>query len=153
VPTIWPNSVSRVFSEIDHFGKGLALLFHHQHVRRLQVAVDHALLVRVLHGAAHGPEQLQPLCDRLPLAVAVLRDGQTLDVLHDEVRPPLAGGAGIEDPRDIGVIHHRQRLPLISEAGQDLVGVHPEFYYFEGDISPNGFALRGQVHRAHASFA
>jgi hypothetical protein len=64
----------------------------------------------------------------------------------------LGRGPCIEDPRDIGVVHHRQRLTLVGEASQYLVRVHPEFYYFEGYRAANWFALLGQVHRTHAPF-
>jgi len=48
-----------------------ALLLHHEHIRRLQVAVNHAFLVRVLHRAAHRKEQFQPLMNCHPLRIAV----------------------------------------------------------------------------------
>jgi hypothetical protein len=51
------------------------------------------------------------------------------------------------------MIHHGQRLALLGEAGEHLTGVHSEFYDFEGYLPTNGFALLGEVHRAHASFA
>jgi hypothetical protein len=46
--------------EIDHLGNRRPLVLHHQNVRRLEVAVDHALLVGMLHRATHGEEQFQP---------------------------------------------------------------------------------------------
>jgi hypothetical protein len=115
--------------------------------------MDHAFLVRVLNGAAHREKQFQALADRQPMAVAVLRYGCAFDVLHHEVRPALGRGAGVEDPCDIRVVHHRQRLTLIGEAGQYLAGVHAELYYFEGYRAANGLALLGQIHCAHAALA
>ena len=44
-------------AEIDYFWNGRAVLFHHEHVRRLQVAVDHTFLVRMLNRTAHCEEQ------------------------------------------------------------------------------------------------
>ncbi len=115
--------------------------------------MDHAFLVRVLNGTAHCEEQFQPLSDCHLLAIAVLRDGCALDVLHDEVRPALGRRACVEDPCDIRVVHHRQRLALVGEASEYLAGIHPEFHYFKGHTPANGFALLGQVHGAHTPFA
>ena len=42
-------------------GTGPPSMQRDQHVRRLEVAVDDPLLVRVLHGLADRHEQLQPL--------------------------------------------------------------------------------------------
>ena len=48
-------------AEVDHLGHGLAVVQRHQHVRRLDVAVDDPLLVGVLDRLADRDEQLQPL--------------------------------------------------------------------------------------------
>ena len=72
VPTIVPNCVNSVFSvscllgrlghaEVDHLGHRLAVVERDQHVGRLDVAVDDALLVGVLDRLADRDEQLQPL--------------------------------------------------------------------------------------------
>jgi hypothetical protein len=41
----------------------------------------------------------------------------TIDVLHHEVRPALGRGACVENPCDVRVVHHRQCLALLGEAG------------------------------------
>ena len=43
-------------AEIDHLRDRRAVLFHHQHIRRLQVTVDHTLLVRMLDRTADREE-------------------------------------------------------------------------------------------------
>ena len=85
VPISTPSSVNTVCSvrrcsvalatpKSMIFGTGLAVLDRHQHVRRLQVAVDDSLLVRVLHALADLHEQLQPFPGaQSMLAVAVTR--------------------------------------------------------------------------------
>jgi hypothetical protein len=128
-------------------------LFHYQHIRRFEIAVNHAFLVCVLNRATHRQKKFQSLADSDPIAVAVLRYGYAFYVLHYEVRPALRRGARVEDPCDIRVVHHRQRLTLIGEAGEHLAGVHAEFYNFEGHSAANGFALLSQVHCAHATLA
>ena len=86
--------------------------------------MDDPLLVRVLHRLADRHEQLQPLARRQLIVVAVLGDRHALDQLHDEVRPAGLGGAGVEDPGDVGVVHQGQGLPLGLEPGDDLARVH-----------------------------
>ena len=76
VPITWPNSVNSVASvsdwshrlgdaEVDHLGHRLAVVQCDQHVRRLDVAMNDALLVGVLDGLADRDEQLQPLSRRV----------------------------------------------------------------------------------------
>ena len=75
---------------------------------------------RVLDRLADRDEQLQPLAGRqLPL-VAVVGDRDALDQLHHEVGAARVGGAGVEDPGDVGVVHQGQGLALGLEAGQHL---------------------------------
>ena len=66
---------------------------------------------------------------------------------------PSAGRAGVEDPCDVRVVHHRQRLALVVEAGQHLGGIHTELHNLKSHTPANGLALLGQVHGAHAAFA
>ena len=65
VPMIWPNSVNIVclgqplggrlgHAEVDDLGHRLAVVFGHQHVRGLDVAVDDAFLMGVLDRLADG---------------------------------------------------------------------------------------------------
>ena len=48
-------------AEVDHLRDGHAVMKRDHHVGGLQVAVDDALRVRVVHGPAHVREELQPL--------------------------------------------------------------------------------------------
>ena len=70
--------------------------------------------------------------------VAVLGDRDALDQLHDEVRPARVGGACVEHPGDVRVVHHGQGLPLGLEAGDDLAGVHARLDDLEGDRRSTG---------------
>ena len=74
VPTTAPNCVDSDSSgqlaadglghaEVDDLGHRLAVDDGHQDVRRLEVAMDDALLMGVLHGLADGDEQFQPFAD------------------------------------------------------------------------------------------
>ena len=99
-------------AEVDHLGRRPAVHLRHQHVAWLEVAVDDPLLVGVLDRLADRDEQLQPGLHREPLLVAVLGERHALDQFHDEERLAGRGEAAVVDAGDVGVVHHRQRLPL-----------------------------------------
>ncbi len=51
------------------------------------------------------------------------------------------------------MIHHRQRLALVMEAGQDLGGIHADLHHLKSHAPANGFTLLGEINGAHAPFA
>src|SRR5215813_13576412 len=83
VPTIWARPVNSVLS-VNSCPSALAIpksitlktgvVSWHQHVGGLEVAVDDALLVGVLHRLADGQKQLQPPARRQAVLVAVVGD-------------------------------------------------------------------------------
>ena len=58
-------------AEVDDLGHRLAVVRRHQHIRRLDVAVDDSLLMRVLDGLTNGDEQVQPLAAAQLILIAV----------------------------------------------------------------------------------
>ena len=56
--------------------------------------------------------------------VAIVRQRDALDQLHDEERPATLGGPGVEDLGDVRVVHQSQGLALRLEPGQDGLRVH-----------------------------
>ena len=115
--------------------------------------MDDPLLVGVLHGLADLHEQVQPLGDRQAVLVAIVGDRDAADQLHDEVGPAGLGGAGVEHPGDVGVVHQRQRLPLGLEPGDDLLRVHARLDDLQRHLAAHGLGLLGHVDDAHAPFA
>ena len=115
--------------------------------------MNDALLMRVLDRLADRHEQLQPLARRQVVVVAVLGDRHAVDQFHHEVRPAGFRGAGVEDPGDVGMVHHRQRLPFGLEAGDHLPAVHARLDDLERDLAPDRLGLLGHEDRAHAAFA
>ena len=140
-------------AEVDDFRNGAAVLHADQDVGRLQIAVDHTFLVRVLHGVTDIDEQLDALARVQTMAVAVLRDRHAMDQFHDEVRPAAFSRAGVEHPGDTRMVHHRQRLPLGLEPGDELAGVHPELEHFQRNAAGDGRGLLCGVNRAHPALA
>jgi hypothetical protein len=94
-----PSRVVRVLGRGGSFSRSVrwtpdlrhraVALHRHGHVGRLEIAMDHALLVRVLHAVADLREQLQALPHRQFASITVRRDRLTLHVLHHEVRAAL----------------------------------------------------------------
>jgi hypothetical protein len=58
------------------------------------------------------------------MALAVFVEGQSLDVLHHEVRQSVFGRVAIEQARDVRVVEARKDLPLIPESAQHRICVH-----------------------------
>ena len=143
-------------TEIDHLGQRPAVLDRHQHVRGLEVAVNHAFLVGMLHGGAHLEEELDPLHRTQTLVIAILGDRQTAYQLHHEIGPARGrvGGTGqtaVEHLGDRGVIHQRQGLPLGLEAGYHLAGLHSALDQLQGHLATHGLLLLGAIHHPEAA--
>ena len=109
-------------AEVDHLGQRHAVVGGDKHVRGLEVTVDDALLVRVLHRLANLDEQVEPLPGGELVPLAVVGDLDPAHQFHHEVGPSRVGRPGIENLRDVRMIHHRQRLTLGLEARDDRVG-------------------------------
>ena len=99
-------------AEIDDLGNGRSFVHGHQHVRRLEIAMDDPLLMCVLNRLANFDEQLQAIPRRQVATIAVFGDRNALDQLHDEERPSVFCRAGVEYASDLRMVHQRQRLPL-----------------------------------------
>ena len=72
---------------------------------------------------------------------------------HDKVGPACIGGAGVEDFRDVRMIHQGQCLPLRFEAGDHASGVHAQLDDLQRDATTHGFVLFGHINNAAAAFA
>ena len=119
-------------------GTGLPSCKRDQHVGRLDVAVDDPFLVGVLDRLADRRRKFAAARGRQLVVVAVLGDRHALDQFHDEVGPAGVGGAGVEDPGDVGVVHQGQRLPLGLEAGDDLPLSMPGLMIFRATLRRTG---------------
>ena len=139
-------------AEVDDLGHGLAVVFPDEDVGRLDVAVDHAFLVGVLDGEADAEEQFEPGGNIEVSRVAVVGDFHAVHQLHDEIRPAGAGGTHVENPRDVRVVHHGQRLAFLFEPGEHVFRIHPEADDFQGDAPPHRFLLFREIDHAAASF-
>ena len=76
-------------AEVDHLGHRHAVVQRDEDVRRLDVAVDDALLMRVLDGVTDLDEQVEPVLGGELRLVAVVGDADAADQFHDEVGTAL----------------------------------------------------------------
>ena len=85
--------------------------------------------------------------------VAVIRDLDPAHQFHDEVGPSGGGRARVQDPGDVGMVHHGQRLAFGLESRNHRARVHSQFDDFQRHPPPHGFGLFGHIHHSAAAFA
>jgi len=118
-------------------------------VRRLQIAVDDAVFVRVLQGVGNLPgdrqrfvERDRPLCDPV-------RQCRTFDEFHDErlaLRKPV-------DRRDVRMIERGEHLCFTLEARKPLGICSVEIrQHLQRHVAMQAAVVR-PIHLAHASYA
>jgi hypothetical protein len=135
------------------FGTGHTVVQRDEDVGRLEVAMDDSFLVRMLDRVADGGEESEPIRGREVRLIAVVGDANAAHQFHDEERTARRRCTGIENPGDIRMIHHRQRLPLLLETRDDLTGVHAHFDDLQRHAPPHRLLLLGHPHRAEAALA
>ena len=140
-------------AEINHLRHRHSVVQRHEDVRRFDVAMDDSLLVRVLDGLADLDEQIEPFLGGEIGLIAVIRDANAAHQLHHEERPTHVGRARIQHLGDVGMIHHRQRLPFGFEPRDNLLGVHAQLDYLERHAPPHRFSLLRDIDHATPAFA
>ena len=104
--------------------------------------------------AEHTSPKSSSRCARVELLlVAELRDRNALHQFHDEERPAHVRRARIEDLGDVRMIHHRQRLPLLLEARDDLARVHAQLDDLQRHPPRHRLHLLRHPDRAEAALA
>ena len=138
-------------AEVEQLGRAVG---RHQHVGRLDVAVDDQVLVRVLDGGADVAEERQPGRGVEPVRVAVVDDRLPFDVLHGEVGPAVRRAAAVEEAGDERMLEAGQDLPLVTEPPHDAVGVHPALEHLDRDaLLERVVVADAEVDGAHAAVA
>ncbi len=114
--------------------------------------MDNSFLMCVLDGMADLDEQVESSCGVQLFVVTVFGDRNPLDQFHHKIWPACIRAPGIEHAGDVGMIHHRQRLPFRFEARDHLRAIHPRLDNFECDAPADGLLLLGHVDYAHSPF-
>ena len=130
--------------EVNDPRDGCPVFVDHQQVGRLDVAMQHALLMRMLHRTANPDRQFETGGHAQAVAVAVVGDGLTGHQFHHHVRPASFSRAGVEDLGNAGMIHHGHGLPFALEAGDHIAAVHARFQDLDGHATPDRIGLLGR---------
>ena len=128
-------------AEINHLGHGLDTVERDQNIGGLDIAVDDPLLVRVMDGGTDLGEKQQTFPGSQFVLVTELRHGNALHQFHHEKRTSGLRASRIINLGDVGMIHHRERLPLLFEPSHHLLRVHPGLDDFQRHPSPDGLLL------------
>lgn len=138
-------------SEVDHDDVRAALVLGHEEVARLEIAVQHALVMGVLDGRADLQEQPEPRVESEPHPVAVLDQRLAADIVHRKPGSPGRELPGVEDPRDPRVLHERQRLALGLETRERVPHRTTRAHELDRGQPRHRLALGGEVDDAHAA--
>jgi len=140
-------------AEVDHARHRHPLVQRHEHVRRLDVPVDDALVVAVLNRAADVGEQAQSVSGRKLMEIAEPRDRLAVDELHGEPRPAVGSRPAVEHLGDVRVVHAREGFSLLLEPAHDLGRVHADLDDLDRDFAMHRLCLLGPPDAAEAAFA
>ena len=116
--------------------------------------MDDEMLVRELHRVAHVEEERQSLLQPQPTLVAVGEERLARDVLHDEERAAVQRRAAVDQSCDVGMLEHRQDLPLGTESLQDLVRTQEGIDQLDRDLLREALVVAGgPIDHPHAAAA
>ena len=95
----------------------LSIIASHQNIARFQVSMNDAFLVRMLHSLADVEKLFHTLLHGQPLHIAVPIKGYAVDELHSNERSAVRNGSRVQHFRNVGMLHHRQRMALTLKPG------------------------------------
>src|SRR5690606_9689952 len=84
-------------------------------VRRLDVAVNDELRVRILNCSTHLLKQHEALTYAELAVLDVVVDALALDILHDQERAPVLGRAAVDQSGDVRMIETGQDLAFAAQ--------------------------------------
>ena len=139
-------------AEVEEFD--LPILAADKDIGGLKIAVDDQVLMGVFDRRTDIDEEADSVADGESAVIAILIEGDAIDVFGDEVRLPGRGDAAIEEPDDVGVLHLRQELALDEEAGFEVVGGEVLCQDLYGHLlGEDAIVALGQIDTAHATAA
>lgn len=140
-------------AEVDDLGACLTVDLADQHVARLQVAVDDALAVGVVHAGADAQQDADPFGNAQAPAIAERRDRFARDMLHGEPDSAIVGRAGLQEGGDPRMAQGGQRLAFAFEPLQQIPGVTTGSDHLDSDPMHDRIALLGEEDLPHAAAA
>ena len=125
---------------------------NHEDVVGFEVAMDDALGVRRGERAAHAPHQQRGLGLRGDAPrLDPVRQGLSLEELHDQERVPRGHETEVEHLHDAGVFDRRGRLRFVEEPVDDLAIARQLGVEDLHRCNPPDQGVLGAIHCAHAT--
>src|SRR5690606_2955629 len=124
-----------------------------QHVGRLDVAVHHEVAVRELNGLADGDEEPQPIVHAEFSPLAVVGDGDTVDVLHHQEGAAIVRHPSVQQSGDARVGKAGEDLALGAEAALQFAAQPSALHELYGDVLSIRLVARGKVDLSHPAAA
>ena len=140
-------------AEINDFGNRTVIMHRDHDIGGLDIPVDNSLLMCVLNRTADIHKQFQPRPHIQLVLIAKFSDRDTPYQLHHEKGSARVGCAGIQNLRNIGVLHHRKGLSLGLKSSDDLFGIHAQLDDFQRHTSCDRLLLLCHVDHPTTSFA
>ncbi len=123
----------------------------HQHIRRLEIAMDDEIGVRELHRPAKLDEELRPAARRGRGLGAKLGDRPAVDIAQRQIGPPVVGRAGVEERHDRRVLETGEEIALEPEAGDEIGRGDPRPQKLDRHLLGEGaVGALGEIDLAHA---
>src|SRR5205807_9191877 len=94
--------------KIDDLGHRRPVTLGHKNIRRFDIPMNDALLMGMLERPTDLDKKPKPFGGSEMVLVTVIGDFQAAYQFHNEIGPATIGGAGVEDPGDIRMIHQSQ---------------------------------------------
>ncbi len=94
--------------------------------------MNDTFLVGMVHSIADRHKQFQTLPSAQPVLITVLGNRNPFDQFHHEIGPARLRCPGVENPGDVGMVHHGQDLSFGLKTGHDFPGVHAQFDDLQG---------------------
>ena len=128
-----------------------ATLVGDHHVRGFEVAMDHQVLVGMLHGGTDALDQRDAgVAIRLPY-LQIGGQGLAAHIFDDEIGLPGFGFSAIDQACDIGMVELGKDLPFLPQPAHAVLRGKTANQLDRGLLGEATLVAFGQQHRAHAA--
>src|ERR1700733_6570265 len=122
----------------------------HADIRRLQIAMNHQVLMSVRNSGADFPEKLEPLLRGKRALFAILVEALALDVFHGEERDAVCRQAASVKLRDVWVVEAGEEMLLPLEMADQFHRSHAAMDKLERDATVH-FSIFREIYFAHSA--